>query len=813
MGAEVSSTDRPGPAFRVPGDDPSPAAPPATSDAATSEARRLFGTAFDKAAAGMGVIALDGHFLRANSALCRLVGRSEKELQATTWQAITHPDDLTITHDYIRSALSGGEITYEGEIRHVTSDGSVIWALTSVSLVTDDSERALFFLAQLHDITERHRVLKELREQSAWIKLLQAVAIGANAATSFDDAMRAAVAEICTQTGWPIGHVFRVEDDSTLVSSGIWHLQDPRKFGSFRDATESQDFPEGHGVPGEVFKSGQPIWIAGLADEPGFTRAKAASAAGLNTVLAFPVVVEQHVVAVMEFFSTEMVEPGAGLLEIMEHIGTLLGQAGEHRLIEEALVDNEERTRLIIETASDAFVEMDDRGQITDWNRQAMEMFGWSRKQVEGKMVAETIVPERYREAHLKGLEHFLKTGEGPVVGRRTELTALRRDGTEFPVELTIWATNVGESQRFNAFIHDITERKQAEIAIRDANEQLKTWIEQLERRNREITTLNEMAEMLQSCVSAEEAHAVISQFTGELFPGQSGSLSVMTSSHNLVQQVARWGRRGAGVQMFSPDECWALRRGRVHLVEHPRQGLVCKHLEGDVAGPYMCIPMMAQGETLGVLHLQPRTSGDDDTFALTEASLATTVAEQISMTLSNFRLRETRESLRFQSIRDPLTDLFNRRYMEESLDRELRRAARSNGPLGIIMLDIDHFKQVNDTHGHDVGDEVLRSLGRFLQARIRGEDIACRYGGEEFMLILPDAPLDVTRKRAEQLWKEVKELQIPLAGKKLEPPTVSFGVAVYPEHGETREAILRAADAALYRAKAEGRDRVVVAT
>jgi diguanylate cyclase (GGDEF)-like protein len=181
-------------------------------------------------------------------------------------------------------------------------------------------------------------------------------------------------------------------------------------------------------------------------------------------------------------------------------------------------------------------------------------------------------------------------------------------------------------------------------------------------------------------------------------------------------------------------------------------------------------------------------------------------------MSLANFRLLESREDLRFQSIRDPLTNLFNRRSMEESLDRELRRAARSERPLGIIMLDIDHFKEVNDSFGHEAGDAVLRALGTFLAARIRGEDIACRYGGEEFMLILPEAPLDATRARAEKLWRESKDIRVVFGDETLRTPTVSFGVAVYPEHGATRESVLRAADAALYRAKAEGRDRVVSA-
>jgi len=155
---------------------------------------------------------------------------------------------------------------------------------------------------------------------------------------------------------------------------------------------------------------------------------------------------------------------------------------------------------------------------------------------------------------------------------------------------------------------------------------------------------------------------------------------------------------------------------------------------------------------------------------------------------------------------------LFNRRYMEAALKQQLSRVTRHLHPLGIIMIDVDHFKRFNDTHGHAAGDVLLRELGKFLQSHIRYEDIACRYGGEEFLLILPDAALEGVRQRAEYLRLNAKKLQMQDASQSLEGITVSVGVAVYPQHGRTIEAVLRAADAALYRAKEGGRDRVVVA-
>jgi diguanylate cyclase (GGDEF)-like protein len=184
-------------------------------------------------------------------------------------------------------------------------------------------------------------------------------------------------------------------------------------------------------------------------------------------------------------------------------------------------------------------------------------------------------------------------------------------------------------------------------------------------------------------------------------------------------------------------------------------------------------------------------------------------MAEHIAMALSNLRLHET---LRSQSIRDPLTGLFNRRFMEESLALELRRAVRNQRPLGVIMLDLDQFKRFNDTHGHDAGDTLLRELSTLVQTNIRGEDIACRYGGEEFTLILPEGSAEVTQQRAEALREAIKRLDVLHRGQPLGRVTASLGVAVFPAHGRTGEALLQAADAALYLSKDAGGDRVTLA-
>ncbi|MGA9533132.1 MAG: GGDEF domain-containing protein, partial [Anaerolineales bacterium] len=339
----------------------------------------------------------------------------------------------------------------------------------------------------------------------------------------------------------------------------------------------------------------------------------------------------------------------------------------------------------------------------------------------------------------------------------------------------------------------------------------LEVWVGDLEKRNVEITLLSRMTELLQSSSSPDEAYAIISQYGPRLFPATSGVLYLIDAPQDQVQAASAWGE--ASVQLrgsiFVPNDCWALRLGKLHLVQGQAGEPTCRHIEVSdrAAFPSICVPMMAQGESLGVLHLE----SDDESMQFTEAQqrLSQSVADTLSLALANFKLRET---LRHQSIRDPLTGLFNRRFLEESLRRELKRAARNQGTLSVVMFDIDHFKDFNDTFGHDGGDMVLHALGDYLVEHIRGSDIACRYGGEEFVLVLPDAPLGAGQGKAEKIREDIAAFRMSYQGQSLGPITVSLGVAAFPEHGLDGDALLRLADAAMYRAKKEGRNRTMTA-
>ncbi len=354
----------------------------------------------------------------------------------------------------------------------------------------------------------------------------------------------------------------------------------------------------------------------------------------------------------------------------------------------------------------------------------------------------------------------------------------------------------------------DVTRQKQAEDALHQANERLTKTVLELEHHNREISLLSDMGDMLHSCSSLDEAYSVVADFAHRLFPEQSGALYIFRNSRNLAEAVATWGDMSLQSD-FPSDDCWALRRGRTHIVNDPRVGVRCRHVSGAPGAsdnrPTICVPLIAQSETIGTFHL----SGQPEQSYKAWEKLVTAVAETTAMSLANLRLRET---LQMQSIRDPLTGLYNRRYMEQAVELEIRRASRYQRHVGIFMIDIDHFKDLNDRHGHKAGDQLLQAFSQYLLDNLREEDFACRYGGEEFLLVLTEASLENCRQRAEELRQGIRGINVFFQGEPVEF-TISIGVASFPENGRTSEATILAADAALYSAKRAGRNRVVAST
>ncbi len=336
----------------------------------------------------------------------------------------------------------------------------------------------------------------------------------------------------------------------------------------------------------------------------------------------------------------------------------------------------------------------------------------------------------------------------------------------------------------------------------RRAEVELRRTIRKQERVLFEVSAMSTMMELVHICRSQSEANHVISEVLPQLLPTVSGGLYVMRPSQGALELQFNWGQTTM-TKVFAPDECWALRRSRTHLVERTRSAISCRHIEPAHEG-CLCAPLVGHGEVLGVLHL---ACAHRDSLSADVQRLAGVLAEQLSLALGNLRLQET---LRSKSERDPLTDLYNRRHLELSAERELARASRHAHSLSFIMLDVDHFKVFNDTHGHEAGDAVLREVSHVLKRHTRTEDIACRYGGEEFLLILPGCPLEDAYQKAEAIREAIAQLHVSAGGTALSRVTASLGIACFPQNGDRLDELIRAADAALYKAKAAGRNQIV---
>lgn len=470
---------------------------------------------------------------------------------------------------------------------------------------------------------------------------------------------------------------------------------------------------------------------------------------------------------------------------------------------EVALEASEERYRRLFETARDGILILDAKtGRITDSNPYLEQMLGYSQEELLGKRLWDLgafgdIPASRLSFRELQREEYI----------RYDDLPLESKEGERRQVEFVSNVYVVDRKKLIQCNIRDITHRKRSETQMQQANETLSSLVTTLRQSNVQITQLKGMNEDLQRCEAPEDAYRVIGLAAAAIFGGQEGCLAVFHPSGQYMETVARWGEETQVKEVFSAEDCWAMRRGLPYESKSPRTSPACSHFIHPPETDYLCLPLIVQGEALGVLHLvrAPSTEEDQD---IDRYRLAVTVGETIKLALADLRQRK---ALHEQATRDPLTGLFNRRYLEATLPRELHRTLRRRSCLSLAMLDLDHFKQINDTSGHDGGDEVLRVWGRVLSENLRGSDIACRYGGEEFVLVLPDSSLPDAKRRLERVRLLLETLEIPHQGRVLPPTTLSAGIAVAPEHGSSAEELLRAADAALYAAKHAGRNGIAV--
>lgn len=411
-------------------------------------------------------------------------------------------------------------------------------------------------------------------------------------------------------------------------------------------------------------------------------------------------------------------------------------------------------------------------------------------------------------------LDNFGKLFAGKEYKRNIEFNFSRHEKNQ-TYEIT-FSPIKNESGTIAGAVHiirNITEHISEKNMLNKTNEDLNKSIEELKDKNEKITLLLEMSDVMLACNSLKELSEIIAKYCGKILNHTSGLFYIMHPSKNYLDATATWGTPISKNSDFVPDECWALRLGHIHSTGTSDKELICEHARVDVKDQlsYLCVPLRAQSETYGLLYVEISSiNGVPRLITGNERMWINAFAEISALSLANIRLRD---NLRYHSMRDSLTSLYNRRYLEEFLLKLIHQSDRANMPIAVMMLDIDYFKRINDVYGHDVGDIVLKELSQLFSNEIRQGDLAARYGGEEFIIVLYNTSEDIAKIRAEEIKKAVSQLQFRYGAEKTSSITISIGISVFPNDGKTASELIAVADKALYFAKNSGRNKVVMSS
>ena len=694
---------------------------------------------------------------------------------------------------------------------------------------------------------------------------------------------------ICKTAKWEVGLIWSFDRSAGMLRLlDSWHNGSPTAAG-FAELNAQVSLTPGEGLPGRVWSSGQPEWVGDMRTEQDPSRSEAAVAAGLQSVLGLPIPREGGLVGVMELFARRRVRQRADLVRAIEEVCSQVGRFMGRKEIEDVVLDSEAMKTAIVESALDAIIAMDDRGNVTEFNPAAEEIFGYRRADAVGRPLAELIIPPLLRKRHRAGLDRFLATGEGPLLGRRLELLAMRAGGSELPVELTITVIRRADRPpQFIGFIRDLTDRKRAEHELRRTQE-LNTLI--LNNTQDLISLVDPTGHIVYASpshqrvmgfsagelegrsvfdlVHPDDAALVAAGIAESVSSGHGGHVSEIRFRHKdghwvtlegLGRIIAREGeapillgtardvterklaeeglRRLAAIVESSDDAIFSKTLDGIVLTWNPGAERLYGYSAEEMIGRSVAVlvpadrplevPEMLERLRNGeqIQHFETVRLRKDG--SLVDVSLSVSpIVDRSGRVIASCAIarditdrRRAEEQTAFLAYHDRLTGLANRVRFEELLAMALTRGRRHGLGIGVLYVDLDDFKLVNDRLGHAAGDDLLRQVAERLVLSSRDTDTVARLGGDEFMVMVadlvrragrepsvdPDTAVLVVETVAARIHEALKAPFV--TGGSQVFVTASIGVSLFPLDADDARTLLKNADAAMYESKAGGKGR-----
>src|SRR5687768_11783197 len=587
---------------------------------------------------GVGLISADDRWLDANPHLCRMLGYSHRELVSLGRPATTHPEDLEKETRCFEEARTGLAKSVRLEQRYRTRAGESVWVSAIASRDTSEASQGTLVVV-VQEISEPRVGQRGMTVQHLASRLLVSAKGG-------EDAIQKILEEVATALGWSYAAFWEPDESGQAIrATQTWH-RPGAKLEDFERQTREAVFRPGEGTSGKTWEAGRPFWESDMVANGVYPRSPAAEQAGIHSVFAFPVRTSQAFFGVIEFFGQDAMPPDRPLLDAAEGVGYQLGEFLERSRAIEAHRQSEVLRSSIVDLAIDCIITSDHRGVITEFNPAAERTFGYRKEDVVGRQMVDLIIPPSLRERHLAGMKRYLETGEARVIGRRIEITGMRSDGSEFPVELAIVRVPIAGPPFFTAYLRDLTERKKLESEqafLLRASEQLASSLDY-------ETTIASIAQLAVPALADWCAVDVVER------DQSTKHVAVAHADPAKVEYVKRLREKYPADPNSPRGAAQVIRTGKPELLSDIPESMIAQAARDEEhlqilrklgLKSYLAVPLSARGTTFGALTLVYAESGRR--FEERDLKVATELARRIGTAIENARLLQESEEARHE--------------------------------------------------------------------------------------------------------------------------------------------------------------------